>query len=419
MSCSLDQVGGQGMNMKDQHTLTSHERGILVVTCFGHFLSHFNMLAFPAVVLPLTERLALDMAEVIGISFWMYLLFGISALPWGMVADRWKGSSLMLLFFVGAGLSGLAAAWLVNSPAGLSVALAGLGVFSGIYHPTGLGMISKGIRRLALAMGYNGMFGNLGMTAAPLLTGVVNWLWGPREAFLFLGALNLAGAGLIIRLPLESLCVESESSTKGQDGLTGAFLILLVAMMLGGMAYRGATVIMPTYLELKSLGVLRIISGIGGVDFSGNLLATVSTSFVFLVGILGQYIGGHVADRFEPRHSYLVFHAACIPAAFLMAIATDFPLLALALIYFFFLLGMQPVENTLVARLTPVRVHHSAYGIKFVLTFGMGALAVKMVGWIEQIWEIDAVFPALGLISLTLVGAVVLLIRKSNSLGHS
>jgi hypothetical protein len=44
------------------------ERQILVNTCFGHFMSHFNMLAFPAVVIPLTGLLKMDIAGVLAIS---------------------------------------------------------------------------------------------------------------------------------------------------------------------------------------------------------------------------------------------------------------------------------------------------------------------------------------------------------------
>ena len=58
-------------------------------------------------------------------------------------------------------------------------------------------------------------------------------------------------------------------------------------------------------------------------------------------------------------------------------------LAGMALIYFFFLLGMQPMENTLVARLSPPAFKHSAYGAKFVLTFGIGSLAVIVAGVLE------------------------------------
>ena len=68
--------------------MTRTERNILSTTCFGHFLSHYNMLTFPAVLLPLSTQLNISLAETVGLSFWMYLLFGLTALPWGLAADR-------------------------------------------------------------------------------------------------------------------------------------------------------------------------------------------------------------------------------------------------------------------------------------------------------------------------------------------
>ncbi|MBW2306033.1 MAG: MFS transporter [Deltaproteobacteria bacterium] len=394
--------------------MNPRERRILFISCFGHFLSHFNMLVFPAVLLPLTARLNMDMSQVLGLSFWMYLLFGLTALPWGMLADRWGGKSLMALFFLGAGLSGLAAAAWIDSPAGLSLALAGVGLFSGISHPIGLGMISKGVSRMSMALGYNGMFGNLGLATAPLLTGIVNWLWGPGAVYLVLGGLNLLGVVLMTTFPLTEPPQQEQWGSKEDNGLLGAFLILLAVVMMGGLAYRGATVIMPAYFELKNQLIFQKLSGLWPEALSSNLVATTTISFIYLVGMLGQYTGGRVAERFEPRFSYLLFHAVIIPAAFLMAVASDIPLVSLALFYFFFMLGAQPIENTLVARITPQRLHHSAYGTKFVLTFGVGALAVKMMGGIQRVWGIETAFPSLGIISLALVGFVVLLISHTN-----
>jgi hypothetical protein len=110
-----------------------------------------------------------------------------------------------------------------------------------------------------------------------------------------------------------------------------------------------------------------------------------------------------------------VFHLITIPAAFAMARAFDLPLIIFALIYFFFLLGMQPVENTLVSRLTPPRWHHSAFGMKFVLTFGVGAMAVKGVQAIESGYGIQWIYPALGCVSTVLVMTIGLLIVRLRS----
>jgi MFS family permease len=263
-------------------------------------------------------------------------------------------------------------------------------------------------------MGYNAVFGGLGLVLAPLTTGILNWLSGPQAAFLFVGAVNLVGLAIMAFLPLgDSEPGESEAS-EGGNGMLAAFLILLVAMMVGGLAYRGSTVILPAYLELKSGGIFEALSGLNGMHLSNNLLATTITALIYVAGMVGQYIGGHVGERFEPRYSYLFFHAVCIPAALLMTFATNFQLVGLATVYFFFLLGMQPIENTLVARLSPRRLHHSAYGLKFILTFGIGALAVKLVQWIDSKWGVEGIFPALAIMSVVIVTTIIILIRQTN-----
>ncbi len=395
--------------------MIEQERRTLIITCFGHFMSHFNMLAFPALVLPLSSRMGLDVAQILELSFWMYLLFGITALPWGLAADRIDGTPLMRLYYAGAGLCSLGAAIWIDAPVHLSLALAGLGLFSGIYHPVGLGMISKGVSRMSLALGYNGMFGNLGLAAAPVLTGTLNWLWGPSAAYLVLAGLNLLGFGLMGLLPLNGIETQA-GAAPGSDttkGVLSAFVILLFAMMLGGLAYRGATVLMPTYFELKNVGIADAFSRLSAGALSTNFTATLVTSVIYLVGVVGQYAGGHIAERRDPRFAYLAFHGICVAGAFIMAVTADLPLVAISVVYFFFLLGGQPIENTLVARFAPRRLHHSAYGTKFILTFGVGSLAVPLVGSIQASRGIEACFPVLGTLSLALVAVAYLLLRKT------
>ncbi len=131
--------------------------------------------------------------------------------------------------------------------------------------------------------------------------------------------------------------------------------------------------------------------------------------------MLGQYTGGRIAEQRDPRYSLLVFHLITIPAAVCMALGNEAVLVGLAFVFFFFLLGMQPMENTLVACYTPRRLHHSAYGMKFVLTFGIGALAVKMVGLIESRFSLEASFYALAICSTVLVISVAVLIAATRS----
>jgi MFS family permease len=210
--------------------------------------------------------------------------------------------------------------------------------------------------------------------------------------------------------------IEAAEGQTSKNLLMG-FAVLCICMMLGGVAYRGVTVVLPSYFELKNQALFEGLSRFPWLPTSKNVAATALTSLVFVVGILGQYLGGYVAERFETRRSYLIFHTLALPLALLMAYTTDLPLLLVTSTYMLFLLGMQPIENTLVAYLTPDRLRHSGYGTKFILTFGVGAVSVHMVGWVQQVWSLSAVFVTMALVSSGIVLSTVLLIHVTGKLG--
>ncbi len=395
--------------------MSPRERSILIVTCYGHFMSHFNMLVFPAVLLPLASKFTLSMTDTLALSFWMYLLFGISALPWGMAADRFGAKPLLVTFHIGAGICGILAAMVTDNPLLFSFALTGIGLFSGIYHPAGLGWIAKEFERTSRGLAYNGMFGNLGLAAAPLLAGIINYLFGVKAVYLTVGIINLFGLVFIyLTKKSNGTSLASHNKKRKNDQSFTPFLILLLAMMLGGIVYRGTSVTLPAYFEIKNAHLYSWLTELTGGIGSANVTATVLTSCIYLVGMVGQYTGGRVGESFDLRKGYLLFHAITIPAAMAMAMTTNWPLIFFAMVHSFFLLGMQPLENTLVARLTPPKMLSLAYGMKFILTFGVGALSVKMVEVVKVSFGLSAVFQTLGLVSTLLVMAILLLIRNTD-----
>lgn len=397
--------------------MSPRERSILSVTCFGHFMSHFNMLVFPAILLPLSGKLGMDMGQTLALSFWMYLLFGLTALPWGLLADRYGARPLLAIFYLGAGLCGFLAAMNLSNPSALALALAGIGLFSGIYHPAGLGWISKEFEKTSQGMAYNGMFGNLGLATAPLLAGIVNYFWGAEAVYLVLGAVNMGGLFLLYlaRNDHGGLQVRKEKGSPKRS--LAPFLVLLLAMTLGGIVYRGVSVTLPAYFELQNRDLYQGLLVFSGQIGSPNLFATLVTSVIYLVGMLGQYAGGRVGESYDLGRGYLIFHLITIPAALAMAFTTDTLLILFAMIHSFFLLGMQPLENTLVARLSPPKVHSSAFGLKFILTFGVGALSVKMVALVKADFGFSAVYISLACVSTLLVCTILVLnsIRKISS----
>lgn len=389
--------------------ISPRERSILTVACYGHFVSHFNMLVFPAVLLPLSAQFGMDMVQTLALSFWMYLLFGITALPWGLLGDKIGSRPLFAVFHMGAGTCGFLAAINLSNPFLFGLSLSGIGLFSGIYHPVGLGWIAKEVKKTSRGMAINGMFGNLGLAAAPLLAGSLNYFYGIQAVYIVVGLVNCSGL-VLLYIARNGHAGETITITQGKSKrVLAPFLVLLVAMMLGGIIYRSISLTLPAYFELQNQDLYDSFIAMAGKFGSPNVFATVITSTIYLVGMLGQYFGGWVGEKVDLGRGYLLFHLITIPAAIGMAMTTDIPLIVLAMIHSFFLLGMQPLENTLVAHLSPPKLFSTAYGLKFVLTFGVGALSVGMVAGIKESFGFSAVYLVLAGVSSVLVGVIVLL----------
>lgn len=387
------------------------ERNILLVTAVAHFLAHFYMLVFPSLALALRDEWGLPFDQVLGLSFWMYLLYGLGALPSGLLTDLWRPRWMLAICLLGTSGCALLAA-LADGPAALRASLAGLGLAASIYHPAGMALISRGVRRRGSALGINGVFGNLGVVTAPFITGLLTVSLGWRSAYAVMAVPGLAAGVWALFLRVEGDVPEpSRSRGASRRRIAVSFAVLCLAMMMGGLAYRGQTLVLPAWFAERIGFLVDAIAGAGWLPRTGGslLAATTLTSVSYLAGAAGQVVGGRLADRHDLRRMYLLFHAASLPAMYLLGSLSDAPLLLCAMCYAFFAFGMQPIENSLVSALTPPRLRSTGYGLKFILTFGVGAAAVPLVGGWEQAGGLAAVFPKLS-------GFIVLLLALASLL---
>ncbi|MBW2454072.1 MAG: MFS transporter [Deltaproteobacteria bacterium] len=389
-----------------------NERRVLAATCFAHGMTHLYMLVFPALVTPLRQELGLDLGEALELAFLGYLLYGLGSLPAGIIADRWSARWMLTLCLALSG-AGAVLAGLSHSPTTLVMALGVLGIGASIYHPTGMALISRAFHdRRGRALGLNGVFGNIGLASAPFVTGLLTSMLGWRWAYGALGAMGLAGSLWVATMPIDDSVVEPDAAGSARAGTADAghlkryFLVLCVAMMLAGLAYRSASLVMPSYFELKASFLVptatAIVEAFGGTG-AKTAAATALTSLVYATGIVGQMLGGRVADSRDLRLSYLCFHLLAIPPVIAMVWLAEVPLLLAAMLYILFGLGMQPIENSLIAKLTPPAWRSTAYGLKFVLAFGVGSFAVGIVGHIERRAGLPTVFGSIGALELALV----------------
>ncbi len=61
------------------------------------------------------------------------------------------------------------------------------------------------------------------------------------------------------------------------------------------------------------------------------------------------------------------------------------------------------MENTILASIVPRHLQHSAFGIKYILYFGVGSVSVKLMSWMQSVWGMGSSFVGLGIISILLV----------------
>jgi len=162
------------------------------------------------------------------------------------------------------------------------MALAGIGLFSGIYHPAGLGWIACCVSKTSTGMAYNGMFGNLGLALGPVLAGLVNYLFGPAAVYIGLALLNFFGLFLLMRAGGATRRAAHVVQEKGNGASWSGFAILLVAMMLGGIVYRGATVTLPALFQVRGVGIFDWpgeLNFVVGAPLGGTGLAVSSLGY--------------------------------------------------------------------------------------------------------------------------------------------
>jgi hypothetical protein len=146
----------------------NNNRGYLVPFInLGHFVDHLAMLVFPTVVVALAREWQQPYSELLPMALGGFIAFGAFALPAGWLADHWSRYKMMVVFFLGIGaalfLTGFAqSSWQIG--AGLFVT----GMFAAIYHPVGIAMLVAAPEKMGRALGWNGLWGNLGLAGADL-----------------------------------------------------------------------------------------------------------------------------------------------------------------------------------------------------------------------------------------------------------
>lgn len=372
----------------------------------AHLLDHFFMLIFPTAVLAISLEWGLSFAQLLPLSLPAVAIFGLGALPAGWLADRWSRRGMMAVFFFGIGAASVIAGFAQNAWQ-LGAALALIGVFAAIYHPVGIAMLTIGSPRLGWTLGVNGVWGNLGLGVAALVTGLIVQYFHWRAAFVVPG---LASIGLGFAYLAASRGATNAASSKKAAAvkippelMKRLVIVFLVAVVCNGLLFHATTVSMPKLFDERLRGILAGDMGLGAI---GAIIAV-----VYLIAAMAQLLVGALIDRISLRAALLGVVALQAPLFLLAMTGTGWGLVAAAIGIMFFVFGQIPINDAMVARYTSDRWRARAYGLRYVASFLGSAGAVTLVSTLHAGGGFSQVFLALAGVSLAALAAALLLPR--------
>ncbi|QKG92336.1 MFS transporter [Halorubrum salinarum] len=420
------------------------ERRIVGFTAGSHGLVHTYELSIPILLTVWVERFSTTAAALGVVVTLGYGLFGVGALPGGILVDRFGSKPLILACLVGMAGSFLLVSVAPTLPV-LTAAIAIWGLTASVYHPAGLSLLSKAVERRGTALGYHGIGGNLGIALGPLATALLllAFDWRLVTAALALPALAVAAYGVTVDVDaaLQSGDVEdpdgvdpdgkdpngessdSAGGTKGEVSLSslatdtralvaGGFLIVFAFVTFSGLYYRTFLTFLPDLLGdvLGGLVDLQIVDPespyADQFDVGRYLYVAVLT-----VGVLGQYLGGRIADRVPPERGLIALMAVLSALALLFVPATGAvaTFVAVSLALGVALFTVQPLSQATVAAYSPSEARGLSFGYTYVGIFGIGALGSTLAGTVltragpRELFVVLAVIAALGALAATAV----------------
>ncbi|HEX6978979.1 MAG TPA: MFS transporter [Alphaproteobacteria bacterium] len=354
----------------------SSSRTIVSFINVAHVIDHMFMLILPTAVLGMEAEFGRPYGELLALSIGGFIAFGAGSIPSGWLGDLWSRRNMMAVFFIGIGLA-TAATGFATTPAGLAVGLTLVGLFASIYHPVGTAMLVAHSEKVGRAIGINGVWGNLGVAGAALVTGALTQHFGWRAAFILPGAIAVA-AGIAflamvpdIRAPKKGL--DRKTADLPRRTIVQAFAVLAAVTVAGGLVFNATTVSMPKLFDERLAGLAATPSGVGAL-----------AAAVYVIGATAQIVVGRLVDRYPLRAVFVPLAALQAPALFIAGYVADGALLVVAAVMMFAIFGQVTINDTFVARYTTDEWRARVYAVRYLVSFTASASAVPLVAFLHD-----------------------------------
>ncbi|MFO1117890.1 MAG: MFS transporter [Beijerinckiaceae bacterium] len=381
---------------------TAARRQIRLINA-AHLLTHYSLLILPTAVLAMARpggAFGADYGPIVALATGMFVLYGAGSLPQGWLAQRFGRPRLMLAFYFGTGLSLIAASFATN-PWALAAALSFAGFFAAIYHPIGTAMLVEAAGdKPGRALGLNGVFGNVGVASAPLVTAFLSQKVGWQAGFAIPGIVCLAlGAAWLGQREIHP---DHAAQAKNFPAIPPqivrrATITMLSISAASGLVFNAYTILLPKLMEERLAGDVSLLPIIGALAFA-----------VTLCGALTQFTVGRLIDHMTLKRIFMPMALVLAPAMAALAFARGWLALPLAGLVAAVIFGQVTINETMTARYISPAMRAKIYSLRFFIGFLGGAAAAPVVGYLhERTGSLTIVVLCLSAMSLvTLVCAI-------------
>jgi MFS family permease len=367
----------------------------------AHTITHYSLVILPTAVLAMAVPggpFGSSYGPILALATGMFVFYGLLSLPQGWLAQRLGHKILMTAFFLGVAAA-LIGAGLAQSPTMLAIALAFAGGFAAIYHPIGTTMLVEAAGdKPGKSIGVNGVFGNLGVALAPVVTAflanAVSW----RAAFIAPG-LFCAVVGLLwMRTPLVPAHAHHANRRPfppiPRHLVRRAVLVLMLIAMSSGLVFNAFTMLLPKLLQ-ERLGDNDTLLPLVGV----------AAFVVTLCGALTQFNVGRMIDRNTLKRVFVPVSIVLAPAMLALSFAQGWLVLPFAGVVAASLFGQVTVNDTMTARYISPALRAKIYSVRFFVGFLGSAAAAPLVSTLyERTGSVAAVTTVLALFSVVALG---------------
>jgi len=392
----------------------------------GHFLDHLFTLIFATVAaLALSREWNLGYGELLKYATPGFFAFGVFSYPAGWLADKWSREGMMVVFFTGIGLAAVATGF-AQTPLQVGIGLFVIGMFAAIYHPVGLAMVTQKWKNTGMRLAVNGVWGNLGVASAALITGYLIDHGGWRMAFIVPGVFSIAvGAAYALARRGE---ISAEGTAKQAAAAAGAAsadkgllmrvaLIVFMTAAVSSIVFQATTFALPKIFDERLQGLASAAAAwVQGHGVSGKTdVATVVGALAFMVfaiASLAQLVVGSLLDKYGARPVFM--GAAAIQIVFfgLMAGSQEIWALVLALGFMLGAFGQIPINDFMIGKMASGAARARVYGIRYVVSFTALAAALPLISIIYERWGFDTLFYVLAASAAVILALVSGLPRK-------